>query len=194
MRWPPQLSRRLAKRNLVHCDGSPFHHCLQPPHVVEDSTAFTSSTWRGSIFANICWCCAWTYGCCAWRACKRQAPCVQYLHTTVALWIVNICCVHYTHKYSTYRVAHSMITFHHANTRGSIAHLCVLKSNCHPRVMSRLPLFASSLTFLLIHRHPQHFWSTMNIWDPMNDHTATISDRAAVSRWQSLWQVMSPIS
>ena len=38
-------------------------------------------------------------------------------------------CEQYTHKYSTYRV-HSMITFHHANTRGSgaklrIAHLCV---------------------------------------------------------------------
>ena len=37
---------------------------------------------------------------------------------------------------------HSMITFHHANTRGSraaklrIAHLRVLKNNCHPRVMS----------------------------------------------------------
>ena len=36
---------------------------------------------------------------------------------------------------------HSMITFHHANTRGSraaklrIAHHCVLKHNCHPRVM-----------------------------------------------------------
>ena len=26
----------------------------------------------------------------------------------------------------------------------------------------------------------------MNIWDPMNDHTATISDRVAVSRRQSL--------
>ena len=28
----------------------------------------------------------------------------------------------------------------------------------------------------------------MNIWDPMNDHTATISDRVAVSRRQSLRQ------
>ena len=28
-------------------------------------------------------------------------------------------CEQYTHKYSTYRVAHSIITFHHANTRGS---------------------------------------------------------------------------
>ena len=38
---------------------------------------------------------------------------------------------------------HSMITFHHANTRGSrvgtlrIAHLCFFKKVCHPRVMSR---------------------------------------------------------
>ena len=46
---------------------------------------------------------------------------------------------------------HSMITFHHANTRGSraaklrIAHLCVLKNNCHPRVMSR-PLPHLTLT------------------------------------------------
>ena len=31
----------------------------------------------------------------------------------------------------------------------------------------------------------------MNIWDPVHDHTATISDRAAVSRRQSLLQVMS---
>ena len=29
-------------------------------------------------------------------------------------------------------------------------------------------------------------WSTMNIWDSMNDHTTTISDRVAVSRRQSL--------
>ena len=28
-------------------------------------------------------------------------------------------CEQYTHKYSTYRVGHSIITFHHANTRGS---------------------------------------------------------------------------
>ena len=32
----------------------------------------------------------------------------------------------------------------------------------------------------------------MNTWDTMNDHTATISDRVAVSRRQSLLQVMSP--
>ena len=59
-------------------------------------------------------------------------------------------CEQYSHKHSTYRVAHSMITFHDANTRGSssrIAHLCVHKSNCHPRVMSHLPLFASSPIF-----------------------------------------------
>ena len=31
----------------------------------------------------------------------------------------------------------------------------------------------------------------MNIWDLMNDHTATISDRVALSRRQSLLQVMS---
>ena len=34
----------------------------------------------------------------------------------------------------------------------------------------------------------------MNIWDPMNSQTATISDRVAVSRRQSLLQVMSPKS
>ena len=34
----------------------------------------------------------------------------------------------------------------------------------------------------------------MNIRDPVNDHTATISDRVAVSRRQSLTQVMSPRS
>ena len=37
-------------------------------------------------------------------------------------------CEQYTHNYSTYRVAHSTITFHHANTRVSrIVHLCVLE-------------------------------------------------------------------
>ena len=55
--------------------------------------------------------------------------------------------------------------------------------------MSHLPLFASSPFFPLTSQTPTtHFWSTMNIWDPMNDHTATISDRVAVSRRQSLLQ------
>ena len=38
-------------------------------------------------------------------------------------------CEQYTHKYSTYRVAHNIITFHHATTRDSMIahHLCVLK-------------------------------------------------------------------
>ena len=39
-------------------------------------------------------------------------------------------CEQYTHKYSTYRVAHSIITCHHANTRGSrqgFQVFCVLK-------------------------------------------------------------------
>ena len=58
---------------------------------------------------------------------------------------MNSDCEQYTHKYSTYRVAHSMITFHHANTRGSrlrsckaqeCTSLCLKKKNCHPRVMS----------------------------------------------------------
>ena len=44
-------------------------------------------------------------------------------------------CEQYTHKYSTYRVLHCMITFYRANTRGSRA--AKLKKNCHPRVMSR---------------------------------------------------------
>ena len=44
--------------------------------------------------------------------------CFFCLHNT-QLFIVNIDCEQYTHKYSTYRVAHSMITFHHANTRSS---------------------------------------------------------------------------
>ena len=57
-------------------------------------------------------------------------------------------CEQYTHKYNTNRVAHNIITFHRANTRGSrIAHLCVLKNKCHPRVMSHLSLFASPPIF-----------------------------------------------
>ena len=93
------------------------------------------------------------------------------------------------HKYSTYRVAHSVITFHHESTRGSrIAHCLCPSNNCHPRDMSHVPLFASSPIFPLTSQTPQHFWSTMNIWDQMNDHNATISDRVAVSRRQSLRQ------
>ena len=56
-----------------------------------------------------------------------------------ALWTVH-------HKYSTYRVAHSIITFHHANASGSRWHIIFVspKNICHPRVMSHLPLFDSS--------------------------------------------------
>ena len=32
---------------------------------------------------------------------------------------------------------HSLITFHHANMRGSSLRICVPKTFCHPRVMSR---------------------------------------------------------
>ena len=32
---------------------------------------------------------------------------------------------------------HSLITFHHANMRGSSSRICVPKTFCHPRVMSR---------------------------------------------------------
>ena len=202
--------------------GPPGHHCLQPPHVVEDSTAFTSSTWRGSIFANICWCCAWTFGCCAWRACKwHTAVGIWWLHLVLrhpsfpsfwpgtasftllpfdatgkssprwtlalaqeavrgklslrpfSLWhsrisvlcfffclqdtqllTKNIDCEQYTHTYSTYSVAHSIITFHHANTRVSrIAHLCVfLIIVIHVSCLTfpcLLPLFS----FHWLHRH-----------------------------------------
>ena len=50
--------------------------------------------------------------------------------------------VHSTPTNTARTELHSMITLHHANTRGSraaklrIAHLCVPKNNCHPRVMS----------------------------------------------------------
>ena len=55
-------------------------------------------------------------------------------------------CEQDTHSYSSmYRCAqcvsthtlHSLITFHHANMRGSSRRFCVPKTFCHPRVMSR---------------------------------------------------------
>ena len=42
---------------------------------------------------------------------------------------------------------HSLITFHHANMRGSSLRICVPKTFCHPRVMSR------SLPHLTLHQH-----------------------------------------
>ena len=35
------------------------------------------------------------------------------------------------------RTLHSLITFHHANMRGSRLRICVSRTVCHPRVMSR---------------------------------------------------------
>ena len=37
---PLRLSRRLAKRNLEHCDDPSGHHCLQSPHDVDVCTVF----------------------------------------------------------------------------------------------------------------------------------------------------------
>ena len=42
----------------------------------------------------------------------------------------------------------------HAWLKMRIAHLCVLKNNCHPRVMSHLPLFTSSPVFPLTSQTP----------------------------------------
>ena len=50
----------------------------------------------------------------------------------------------------------------------------------------------TTVTSLQSHRHPQYFGSTRNIRDPIYGHTATISDRVAVSPRQSLlhlWRV-----
>ena len=43
-------SRRFAKAcNGAICSGLPRHHCLQPPHVVEDSTVFYFSRAHGLL-------------------------------------------------------------------------------------------------------------------------------------------------
>ena len=102
-------------------------------------------------------------------------------------------CKQYTHKHSTYRAAQH----DHANTRCSSRFSCIfapckkLSSTCY---VSPLAVFLHEYTFIFfsyfhrLQRHPQYIWSTMNIRDPMNDHTATISDRVGVSRRQSLPQ------
>ena len=104
-------------------------------------------------------------------------------------------CKQYTHKYSTYRAAQD----DHSNTRGSSRFACILAPcktvvihvSCHtcPCLLPRLHFHLPVLSFHRLHRHPQYIWYTMNIRDPMNDHTATISDRVAVSRRQSLPQL-----
>ena len=61
---------------------------------------------------------------------------VPYLGRTVST------CKQNTHSNSMYRCQHilnRMITFHHANTRGSRLHIFVSRNSCHPRVMSSLP-------------------------------------------------------
>ena len=61
-------------------------------------------------------------------------------------------CEQYTHKCSTCRAAHSIITLHHAWLK-DCASLCP-SNHCHPRVMSHLPLFASSPIFPLTSQTP----------------------------------------
>ena len=72
-----------------------------------------------------------------------------------------------------------------------IAHLCVLEIIVIHVSCLTCPCLLLLLSSHWLGRYVKHFWSTMNIWDPMNDHTATISDRVAVSRRQSLLQDMS---
>ena len=96
-------------------------------------------------------------------------------------------CEQCTHKYSTCRVAHSIITFHHANTRGSraarlrIAHLCVPKTivihvSClipcrtwhwpQAQVLSH-PFHPLFLFFRRSHQHTQNLWSSTHIYPAM---------------------------
>ena len=91
---PLRLSRRLAKRNLKHCDGPPRHHCRQPPHDVEGRIVFSSSICLGCIIESICECCAWICGCCARQACRRQAACAQHLQTAFGLWWLHLVMCH----------------------------------------------------------------------------------------------------
>ena len=68
-------------------------------------------------------------------------------------------CEQYIHKYSTCRVAHSIITLHHANTHGSrIAHLCVLEIIVIHVSCLTCPCLLPLLFFPLT-SHPQPFWS-----------------------------------
>ena len=109
-------------------------------------------------------------------------------------------CKQCAHKHSTYRAAQH----DHANTRGSSRFACIVSPckivvihvSCRtcPCLLPRLHFHLLLLSFHRLHRHPQYIWSTMNILDPMHDHTATISDRVAISRRQPLPQVMSPKS
>ena len=97
------------------------------------------------IFQSVCtWSCSlvtctlivtiWAQGTfCVCGFSSTKQPIVIITPTVFARCVCCIC-EQYTHRYSTHRVAHSMITFHHANTRGStagrlrIAHLCVTKT------------------------------------------------------------------
>ena len=71
------------------------------------------------------------------------------LHNT-RLLIVNIDCEQYTHTYSTNRACtqHNHISSREHACLKDCASLCPY-NNCHPRVMSHLPLFAFSPIFSL---------------------------------------------
>ena len=88
-----------------------------------------------------------------------------------------------------------MITFHHANTRGSRLHICVSQNNCQPHVLSRslphltLTTSTSSLSPVfptIFSSHPQPFWRTINIY-PAKFHS-----KVADQHKSHLSQVTSP--
>ena len=76
--------------------------------------------------------------------------CVFFCLHNTRLLIVNIDCEQYTHTYSTNRACtqHNHISSREHACLKDCASLCPY-NNCHPRVMSHLPLFAFSPIFSL---------------------------------------------
>ena len=95
---------------------------------------------------------------------------------------------------------HSLITIHHANMRCSSSMICVPKSFCYPRVMSRsLPhlTLATSTSSLSLSHLPLRSCSRLLLHTQaccltIHTYTATVQGGVAVPRISNLPQVRSP--
>ena len=128
--------------------------------------------------------------------------CQDGLSTAGASVLARVC-VNSTPTNTARTELHSMITFHHANTRGSssrIAHLCP-QNKCHPHVMSRplphltLTTSTSSLShpfhpLLLPFRGSHHRTQALRL--STLKYPAMFHGRAADQNTSHLSQVMSP--
>ena len=152
---------------------------------------------------------------------RKELSASRTYHSIFMTWVIRWCTLprlnshnpfpplHWNSTSNTARTElHSMITFHHANTRGSraarlrIAHFCdheaiVLHESClvlcrtwhwPPAQVFSHPFHLLHLSFRHSHQHPQDLRYTMTVYPAM------IHDRVADQHKYHLSQVMSPKS